>query len=69
MITKRASKTLSLFLAFCMVFTMLPTVAFAETSDVDSGVPLGVAASSPNLRLWRMILPNKMLISVQSKMN
>ena len=31
MITKRASKTLSLFLAFCMVFTMLPTVAFAET--------------------------------------
>ena len=41
--TKRASKTLSLFLAFCMVFTMLPTVAFAETGDVDSGVPLGVS--------------------------
>ena len=41
---KRASKTLSLFLAFCMVFTMLPTVAFAETGDVDSGVPLGVSS-------------------------
>ncbi|MEA5011075.1 MAG: S-layer homology domain-containing protein [Angelakisella sp.] len=42
---KRASKTLSLFLAFCMVFTMLPTVAFAETVDVDSGVPLGVSGT------------------------
>lgn len=41
---KRASKTLSLFLAFCMVFTMLPTVAFAETGDMDSGVPLGVSS-------------------------
>lgn len=41
---KRASKTLSLFLAFCMVFTMLPTVAFAETDDMDSGVPLGVSS-------------------------
>ena len=41
--TKRASKTLSLFLTFCMVFTMLPTAAFAETGDVDSGVPLGVS--------------------------
>ena len=41
--TQRASKTLSLFLAFCVVFTMLPTVAFAETGDVDSGVPLGVS--------------------------
>jgi len=43
MITKRASKTLSLLLAFCMVFAMLPTVAFAETGDVDSGTPLGVS--------------------------
>lgn len=42
---KRASKTLSLFLAFCMVFTMVPTVAFAETGDVDSGVPLGVSGT------------------------
>ncbi|WP_206460496.1 hypothetical protein [Anaerovorax sp. IOR16] len=33
----------SLFLAFCIVFTMLPGVAFAETSDVDSGTPLGVS--------------------------
>ena len=31
----------SLFLAFCMVFTMLPTMAFAETGNVDSGTPLG----------------------------
>lgn len=30
----------SLFLAFCMVFTMLPGVAFAETGDVDSGMSL-----------------------------
>jgi len=35
----------SLFLAFCMVFTMLPTMAFAETGEVDSGVPLGVSRS------------------------
>ena len=41
---KRASKTLSLFLAFCMVFTMLPTVAFADSGDMDSGVPLGVSS-------------------------
>lgn len=31
----------SLLLTVCMVVTMLPTVAFAETGDVDSGVPLG----------------------------
>ena len=35
----------SLFLAFCMVFTMLPTVAFAETGDVDSGTPLGMSGT------------------------
>ncbi len=29
----------SLFLAVCMVLTMLPTMAFAETGDVDSGTP------------------------------
>ena len=34
---KRVSKTLSLFLAFCMVFTMLPTEAFAKTFDVETG--------------------------------
>ena len=33
----------SLLLAFCMVSTLLPTVAFAETVDVDSGTPLGVS--------------------------
>ncbi len=43
--TKRASKTLSLILAFCMVFTMLPTMAFAETGDTDSGAPLGASGS------------------------
>lgn len=31
----------SLFLVFCMVFTILPGVAFAETGNVDSGTPLG----------------------------
>ena len=35
----------SLFLAFCMVFTMLPTMAFAETGDVDSGAPLGMSGT------------------------
>ena len=43
--TKRASKTMSLFLAFCMVFTMLPTAAFAEAGDVDSGASLGVSGT------------------------
>ncbi len=33
----------SLFLAFCMVFTILPTMAFTETGNVDSGTPLGVS--------------------------
>ncbi len=35
----------SLFLAFCMVFTMLPTMVFAETGDVDSGAPLGMSGT------------------------
>ena len=35
----------SLFLAFCMIFTMLPGVAFAETVDVDSGTPLGMSGT------------------------
>ncbi|MGD9663306.1 MAG: right-handed parallel beta-helix repeat-containing protein, partial [Porticoccaceae bacterium] len=33
----------SMLLAVCMVFTLLPTMAFAETGDVDSGVPLGAS--------------------------
>ena len=32
MITRKTRKTVSLLLAVCMVFTMLPTVAFAETA-------------------------------------
>lgn len=35
----------SLILSVCMVFSLLPTMAFAETSDVDSGAPLGVSAT------------------------
>lgn len=43
--TKRTGKILSLLLAVCMVVTMLPTVAFAETGDVDSGAPLGAGGT------------------------
>lgn len=35
----------SLILSVCMVFTMLPTMAFAETGDVDSGASLGVSGT------------------------
>lgn len=38
---KQAKKRIgSLFLAFFMVFTMLPTMAFAETGAKDSGLPI-----------------------------
>ena len=33
----------SLLLTVCMVFTMLPTVAFAEAGVTDSGAPLGIS--------------------------
>ena len=42
---KRTKRIGSLFLAFCMVLTMLPTMAFAETGNVDSGTPLGVSGT------------------------
>ncbi|TWH57769.1 putative cell wall-binding protein [Desulfitobacterium sp. LBE] len=35
----------SLILSVCMVFTMLPTMAFAETGVTDSGAPLGVSGT------------------------
>lgn len=31
----------SLILSVCMLFALLPTMAFAETGDVDSGAPPG----------------------------
>ena len=41
---KRTAKQIgSLLLTVCMVFTLLPTMAFAKTGDVDSGVPLGTS--------------------------
>lgn len=42
---KGFSKRLALFLTFCLVFTMLPTGAFAGTGDVDSVAPLGVSGA------------------------
>ncbi|WP_312433360.1 S-layer homology domain-containing protein [Lacrimispora sp.] len=33
----------SLLLTVCMVFTLLPTMAFAETGVTDSGTPLGIS--------------------------
>ncbi|TCL60941.1 S-layer family protein [Kineothrix alysoides] len=42
---KRTWKQISsLFLAVCMVFTMLPMTAFAETDAKDSGQPLGISS-------------------------
>ncbi|MEL1134536.1 hypothetical protein AAC978_05055 [Desulfitobacterium sp. THU1] len=54
--TKRASKTLALFLAVCMAMTMLPTAVFAEADgDITTFIELQNALSSttpnPNITL------------------
>ena len=41
---KTRASVLSILLSVCMVMTMLPTVAFAEEGDQNSGMPLGISS-------------------------